>query len=86
MIRLVCPADHELVASNVDPVVPNDARGLQILGKGMIGVSTYYFAQVILRDLKKKEFAGTCWLEESILNTWAGNGKSAVHSVFIADM
>ncbi len=73
--------------SLIDPVIPSDARALQIIGKvslkGQKSVSANYIyrAHVVLPDLGIKP--GVCHFDLEVIGKWTNCGKSIPHLVFI---
>ena len=77
-----------IVASLIDPVVPSDARGLQIIGKVKIdgdepsGTNAVYQANVVLGNLTIKQGL-PCHLTYQKIGEWCGSGKSPAKFVFV---
>ena len=77
-----------IVASLIDPVVPSDARGLQIIGKVKIegdepsGTNAVYQANVVLGNLTIKQGL-PCHLTYQKIGDWCGSGKSTAKFVFV---
>ena len=74
--------------NQIDPVVPSDARGLQIVGKVavigdyLVGVSVVFRANVVLGDLTIKSNI-VCHLTCNIVGQWCTLGGSTRNLVFV---
>ena len=74
--------------NQIDPVVPSDARGLQIVGKVgvigdyLVGVSVVFRANVVLGDLTIKSNI-VCHLTCNIIGKWCTLGEITRKLVFV---
>ena len=67
---------------DIDPVVPNDAIGLKILGSCSIGSVVMYKSNIILRGPLLKN-AQPCWMKMETLDKRIIEGKISVHHVLL---
>jgi hypothetical protein len=66
----------------IDPVVPKDALGVQVIGCSTVGASLMFKGNIVLRDMTIKQ-AQHCWLKKETLDEWTHHGKSSAHFVFV---
>ena len=82
------PHIDDIQFNQIDPVVPSDARGLQIVGKVgvigdyLVGVSVVFRVNVVLGDLTIKSNI-VCHLTCNIVGQWCTLGKSTRKLVFV---